>query len=221
MSTIDFTHPVYKLNAENGNMWIEKSTLAQVVRDSAAETTSPRGVEPKLHIEERDGEWQLRMWGPSGRGNSLVEVCESKENAEQRWLEIIYEDDFTNSEERFCWFDSEEEAIKDYVAYWSDEANDDDEPITIESVKAELAKGDAEHAEKIERIKQSDIETYRNGIEIYEKTGTISKKLRNICSTILYSVIRSNPWERLTEVHHDEEFKNEVRNFYTTVVCKK
>lgn len=221
MTTMDFTQAVYKLNAENGNMWIEKSTLAQVVRDSAEETTSPRGVEPKLHIEERDGEWQLRMWGPSGRGNSLVEVCESEEEAEQRWLELTYEDDYLNGDDHYHWFDSEEEAIKDYVEYMSEEADDDDEPITIESVKAELAKGDAEHAEKIERIKQSDIATYRNGIEIYEKTGTISKKLRNICSTILYSTIRSNPWERLTEVHHDEEFKNEVRNFYTTVVCKK
>lgn len=217
MTTIDFTKSVYKLNVENGCMWIEKKSLASVVSESAEETTTPLGVGPKLHIAKIQDEWQLRLWKCTGR-EAFVEVCESDEAAQQRWLEITYESDYLPSDESSLWFDSEEEAIKDYVEFWQD---DDYEPLTIESVKAELAKGDAEHAEKIERIKQSDIATYRNGIEIYEKNGTISKNLRKICSTILYSTIRSNPWERLTEVHHDEEFKNEVRNFYTTVVCKK
>lgn len=217
MRTIDFTQPVYKLNVENGSMWIEKKSLAYVVSESAEETTTPLGVGPKLHIAKVQDEWQLRLWGCTGR-YAFVETCDSEEAAQQRWLEITYESDYLPSDESSLRFDSEDEAIQAYVEFWQDD--DDEDPITVESVKTAIAESNAKHAEKIERIKQEDIAAYREGVKIYEQTGTISKKLRKICATIIYHPLRSNPWERLTEVHHSEEFLNEVRDFYSSVICK-
>lgn len=213
MNNVDFNQAVYKLHVEeDGGMWIEKSTLAEVVRLSAEETTSPRGVEPKLHIEERNDGWELRTWEIGGR-SLLVEWFETEEEAERRWLELTYEYDYLESDECCQWWSSEDEAI----AYYLD-AYDDDEPLTADDIKARIAKGDAEHAEKIERIKQYDIDTYRQGVEVYQKCGTVSKNLRRVCGDILYHDIRWDFGARMVEVKHDEQFKDEVRRFYNTVI---
>lgn len=215
MNTVDFNQAVYKLHVEeDGGMWIEKSTLAEVVRLSAEETTSPRGVEPKLHIEERNDGWELRMWEIGGR-SSLVEWCETEEEAERRWLELTYEYDYLNDDLYYQFWDSVGEAIAGYLDVY-----DDDEPLTADDIKARIAQGDAEHAEKVERIKQEDIDTYRQGVEVYQKCGTVSKNLRRVCDKILLSPIRSSFGERIIEVHHDEQFREEVRQFRDTVINK-
>lgn len=214
MNNVDFNQAVYKLHVEeDGGMWIEESTLAEVVRLSAEETTSPRGIEPELHIEERNDGWELRMWGRCGNGSSFVEWCETREEAERRWLELTYEYDYLNDDLYYQFWDSVDEAIADYL-----DGYDGDEPLTADDIKARIAQGDAEHAEKVERIKQFEIDTYRHGIEVYQKCGTVSKKLRRVCSDILYHNIRWDFGARMVEVKHDEQFKDEVRHFYDTVI---
>ena len=98
-----------------GYYYIDNScTYADLMGMVAKETTSPRGVEAKLHITEGDGLCYLCYWQPDGKRRTL-ETYLTKEEAEQEWLKRTYFFDFLNHELSYYTFDNKGDAI-DYIA---------------------------------------------------------------------------------------------------------
>lgn len=99
----DFNQTMYILHFdEKGYPYITMSTLEYRVRESASETTSPRGVMNKVFVEG----CEMRRWTPDGR-SVLLDSFDSEEEAEQEWLEYTYEHDYSNDErfwdDYFCY----------------------------------------------------------------------------------------------------------------------
>lgn len=190
MNTTNFSQNYYKLDADN--MIIVTKTLAELVRESAEETTSPNGVEPKLHIEECNNGYELRMWDCRGK-SSLVHYPAypssfvTKDEAEQAWLEITYEYDFMNSEESWKWFESEEEAINDYVEFFKDECDDDEEEITVDSIKLKIedVKKEIEESKKATAI-NLELEVI-NAYNFWKEHNCITKKAGKLIDRVKYS----------------------------------
>lgn len=108
---------------------IEKTSLFEHVMESATEVTSPRGVAPKLFIEqieifgENESEtFELRRW--EGSKYRVVNSYQTYEEAEQELFETIYEVDYTNDDSRNCnWFETESEALSDLAEPFTYELN--------------------------------------------------------------------------------------------------
>lgn len=133
MKTIeDFQHKVYIINHNNE---VEEMTYADYLNEFwSDETTSPRGVENRLHIrevevscdcsdEDEDGvilheddcndgatEYQVWTWGVGGNHPRYVETFETEEEAEVSILEGKEYDYFNNSSNAPALYDTFEEA---------------------------------------------------------------------------------------------------------------
>ena len=108
---------------------IEESNLYDFVMKSAEETTSPRGIENKLHIKEvekecdccqEDGDakkdcekcegygfiksYDVYCWGFSGHGRDFVASFETEEEAEDEIFSRTYDYDFCSDDSRSTWF---------------------------------------------------------------------------------------------------------------------
>ena len=104
----DFSKTVFILHFDKkGFPFVTTDTLENRVSESAEETTSPRGVEPKLFVEGTD----LKYWEIGGHAR-LVESFDTKEEAEQEWLERTYEYDYLNSSNYSDDYDTEEDALQ-------------------------------------------------------------------------------------------------------------
>lgn len=124
---MDFNKIVYTTKKiEEGKWTIEENTLERRVRDSAEETTSPRGVMPKLFVEG----CELRYWQPNGRSR-VVDEFDTEEEADAEWLNRIYNSDYMEGE--WCWhdFDTMEDAIRDIA---------DAECVSIEEAQKMIVK---------------------------------------------------------------------------------
>jgi hypothetical protein len=97
----------------NYKMEVEETTMYDHVRESAEETTSPRGVMPKLFVEEVDnGEaivYELRQWQPNGRART-VDTFDTEEQAQDEWYTRTYNYDFMTDDQRdtMYWLSFEE-----------------------------------------------------------------------------------------------------------------
>lgn len=116
---------------------IEKTNLYDFVMSFASETTSPRGVEPHLHIRENeeDNTFEVWKWGPWGRGLSNIGSGLTEEEAIDWIYSSVYCTDFNNSCESTIYFESEEDAENDLAERFSEENN-----ISIETAKHILRK---------------------------------------------------------------------------------
>jgi hypothetical protein len=87
---------------------VEETTIEDLIYDYdwRDEITSPRGVEPRLHIRNETDVWS---WGIGGNNPHHVATFDSSEEAEEDlwacWIESLATDDCAPS-----FFDSEEEA---------------------------------------------------------------------------------------------------------------
>ena len=72
-----------------GYPYIEANNLAYRIAEAAEETTSPRGVEPKMFV---DG-CSLKQWGRNGRAVTIQEFA-TEEEAQNEWLERTYQYDY-------------------------------------------------------------------------------------------------------------------------------
>lgn len=181
MATINFNKTMFKLDSEN--MIIITKSLKNLVRESAEKTTSPRGVEPKLHIEERDGMYQLRMWGPYGQGNTLVDEYETEEEAQTEWMNRTYEDDFVNSDEYCNWFETEDEAISNYLEYAIREIDD---TLTSKKIRKQIATKRAEIEEYKTTTGSRLNRQMKEQYDFCKANGTVTKNARKLARTILW-----------------------------------
>jgi len=127
------------------NYTIEETSLYDFVMASAPETTSPNGVQRKLHIRVKEQQcscwndkedtfdpkckkcymgtevvYAVYEWGPYGRGKRLLETWDTEEEAENQIFVYVYEVDFQNDDQRdTTYYDSlaaAEEALADRFA---------------------------------------------------------------------------------------------------------
>ena len=95
---------------------IENTTLFKFVMQSAEETTSPRGVENKLHVRvnEEEGMFEVWDWGFRGQYPKLVVSCETAEEADDEIFNRTYDFDFTNDDQRnTCFHYTLEDAVNE------------------------------------------------------------------------------------------------------------
>jgi len=214
MTTMDFTKKMYKLDSEN--MFIVEKTLEDVVLENAEETTSPRGVEPKYHVvktftTDEDNVvcdlFELRHWGYRGNGYTTCLQFDNEEDANQALLEVIYKFDFVPSDEYHKWFESEEEAIHDFVDYMKDE----DEDITIDSVKGEIEamRLDIENGKKtVARRLENEM---KQAYDFWKANGQITKKANKLINSIKYDGYRHNGIWELYISHKDIATEDTMR----------
>ena len=85
---MDYTKTIYVLTAKDK---LEEYTLAAFLREFCSdETTSPRGVEPRLHIRERDGKFDVWTWGPAGNFPRKLDTFDTEEEAERDIMHAWY-----------------------------------------------------------------------------------------------------------------------------------
>jgi hypothetical protein len=96
------------------NFKIEKTNLYSHVMESCDETTTPRGVAPRLHsrYNEETNQWELWSWGISGNNPVNYNVSfDTEEEIENELFRLVYEFDFVDDDQRdTMFFETEEEA---------------------------------------------------------------------------------------------------------------
>ncbi|HPI43691.1 MAG TPA: hypothetical protein PLH91_00535 [Tenuifilaceae bacterium] len=103
---------------------VSTDNLYDFVMLSIEETTSPRGVEPKLHIRENGEDLEVWTWGTRGQFPKLIDSFKTLEDAEDFIFNKTFEYDFSNDNNRSTlYFDTQEEAeleiIQRYADNWS------------------------------------------------------------------------------------------------------
>lgn len=83
---------------------IEEITLFDHIIESAEETTSPRGVEHKLYInegEDKEGNlvWFLKEWKPGGKSH-IIDKFPTEEAADEEKFQRIWKYDFMTDDQR-------------------------------------------------------------------------------------------------------------------------
>lgn len=121
----------------NSKREIEKTNLYDFVMSFADKTTSPRGVEPRLHIRQNEDDNTFEVWNWGVRGQNLREIGSglTEEEAIDWIYSSVYCTDFQNCSESTIYFESEEEAKNDLAERFSEENN-----ISIETTKHILKK---------------------------------------------------------------------------------
>jgi hypothetical protein len=116
---------------------IEKTNLYDFVMSFAYETTSPQGVEPRLHIRQNEDDNTFEVWTWGVRGQNLREIGSglTEEEAIDWIYSSVYCTDFEYSSKSTIYFESEEDAENDLAERFSEENN-----ISIETAKHILRK---------------------------------------------------------------------------------
>ena len=107
---------------------IEEGSLYDFVMESVDETTSPRGVEPRIHIRHRkeeiiieegylDGEiipeaWEIWSWGVQGSNPHKLEECETEEKALQNVFDKVFTYDFIPDDQRDTFYSENREDLE-------------------------------------------------------------------------------------------------------------
>lgn len=93
---------------------IEAESLYDFIMKSVDETTSPRGVEARLHIRhnEEDNAFEIWSWGVGGNHPKFTGIqSEIEEEMQQCLFQMIYDFDFLQDDQRdTCYYGSMEEA---------------------------------------------------------------------------------------------------------------
>lgn len=177
----------------NSKCEIEKTNLYDFVMSFADETTSPRGVEPRLHIRQNEDDNTFEVWTWGVRGQNLREIGSglTEEEAIDWIYSSVYCTDFQNSSESTIYFESEEEAKNDLAERFSEENN-----ISFETAKHILRK------EKIvSNIKQERTRLLREKIDnrpSFTKEMMVDYILQN-------KVIIQEKLQELDKLKNDEE----------------
>lgn len=98
--------------------------LYDFVMRSISVTTTPRGVESKLHIRVNGDVYEVWTWGANGRSPEMIISFDSLDVAEDYIFMMTYENDFMNDVSRdTLYFDSrweaEAEVVRRYAALWN------------------------------------------------------------------------------------------------------
>lgn len=96
---------------------IEEDILKTIIEDYFRdETTSPKGVEPRVHIRENkeEGTYEVWTWGTLGRFPKLLESFETEDESEEYqlecWLYNFDNDDGSGLDDAPVFFFDKEEA---------------------------------------------------------------------------------------------------------------
>ena len=114
METREFfdTKPYVVSIDKKGYYYIDNNcTYSDLMGMVAEETTSPRGVEPKLQVGGNDGDYFLFCWQPGGKRMTLDHFS-TKEEAELEWLNRTYLFDFIGSDLYHVTHDDKLDAIE-------------------------------------------------------------------------------------------------------------
>lgn len=201
----DYNTTVYTVLYDcKGYPYIEKNILADRIREFAEETTSPRGVMPKLFVEDNE----LRLWHCNGR-SSLVMECESEEEANQEWLERTYECDYLEN----CYndFDTPEEAVADIA-----ERMELDEEVVKSLLRFHEKYRIAESKRKahaiMKRVERAKENAKRSGVET---TKELRRAISDAKFPCYYMWGRTLPFDSPSldvKSYYTEEFINELKN---------
>ena len=208
----DFSQTVFILHFdEKGFPFVTTDTLENRVRESAEETTSPRGVEPKLFVDGTD----LKYWMPNGRAR-LVDTYETEEEAHQEWLERTYEYDYLNHDG----FNDDYDTMDDLLQNAADIME-----IDVEVVKSIM------HHHELYRQGESKRRAERM-MALLEKAkkdanGQLTKKLEkavDACRSNGYMYGTYDRWggnaELDTQKYYTEEFRQDLERLYNGFIHK-
>ncbi len=185
---------------------IKEVNLYEFICGSIDETTSPRGVAPRMHIrvngycdwcveseglikvggnieEEKDCEIELWTWGTSGNYPAFVQSFETIEEAEEENFRLLYEYDFLTDDQRSTWYtqDYEEAEI---------------EASEIMEISVECFRSYNKHKALANQIKAERTEKAR--IEREKQGEDLKTKIR----------------EEANKIVVDEQFKQDVKKVY-------
>ena len=164
-----------------GSNGVEETNLYEFVMISAEETTSPRGVETKLHIRHsgydaprfasyaaypnEEDVYEVWNWGFRGQNPSIIDGFETEAEAEDFIFQRTYDYDFSKDDQRDTnYYYSYEEAYEDYLQRLSEVKSKDIEVIKrwlsfceyCQQAQSERAtKSKTEYNERIDKL--SDI----------------------------------------------------------------
>jgi hypothetical protein len=146
----------------NSDLRIEENNLYDFVMESAEKTTSPRGVEMKLHIRENqeEGTFDVYNWGFRGQNLTLVQSFDTEEEAEDFIFERTFQYDFIADDQRnTCYFYTKEHAIESLIEIMADKYGIYEyvaKSILRHQLKADELRviKEKEHAKKIEEYNE-------------------------------------------------------------------
>ena len=202
----DFSKTVFILNFDkNGFPFVTTDTLENRVSESAEETTSPRGVEPKLFVDGTD----LKYWEVGGRAR-LVDSFATEEEARQEWLERTYKYDYVD-DERFA---DDYETMDELLANAADIMEIDIEVVKSIMHHHELYR-QGESKRRAERMMAAFIKAKNDA------HGQLTKKLEkavDACRSNGYMYGSCDHWsgnaELDTQKFYTEEFRRELNQLY-------
>lgn len=155
-----FRRGYFNFDSINLKIEVESQSLYHHIMESCDETTTPRGVAPRLYIVEKDENcWHLKTWGVNGNNPAFIQEFETEEAALNEFFWLTYEYDFLRDDQRDTeYFESMEDAqeamIQRYVDHW-----EIDRPV-VESILSKRAKIEKreEEIQAIRRAKRAEIE---------------------------------------------------------------
>lgn len=193
----------------NNDGKIESMTYGEYCREYGGdETTSPRGIAPRIHIREDEisegvTEYQLWSWGVSGNNPYKLDTYESEEEAELALMKSFEYYAINKNDNAPQFFNTEEEVIDNIIeAIMSidDITREEAMDIYFDGLNEEVARkrNIAETSKQISEEKRKIFETYKNIIpkiegESYKETSTrLSKALaeNKISGSVFHMIIK-------------------------------
>lgn len=145
---------IYAIDADG----VYKTNLFDFVMESGELTTSPRGVEPKLHVRSNkhsvdnycdEPVYEVWDWGVCGQYPRKVDTFETEEEAEDFVFQRVYQFDFLKDDSRDTqYFEVEEDAEEELIRRYAE----------TEYISFDTAKSVLRHKRIVDtgRIKQSN-----------------------------------------------------------------
>ena len=176
--------------------------------ESAKETTSPIGIDRKLHIQEEDffndleQEWDKKYevwnWGICGKYNSFVESFDTEEEAEDYIFSKTFDYDFLEDDQRHTsYYDAFEEALEDIGESLSCKFD----------IDIDVAKSYYLHYEKAKKIRQQRQEKWRIENNLRQEKWRIENNLRQ-------EQLKQKSKEEAKTIQIDDEFINDYKNVF-------
>lgn len=212
MTLDDYNKHIFRFHAEDPeNLWMEESSLKDVLLSIQSEADTPQGIVPDLRIQEENDDFGRKVYNLYGWRHmwKLIDSFEKEDEATLTLLNRIYEYDFIYHGDFFTWCNSRDEAINAYVQPLN--IPDEDAQIILEIIKDELAKCERMSAEAALRERNSTIETFEKESKLFRSTGIASKQLRKAISTILFSEYRGGYGERPDLLCFTKDIKQSAR----------